>query len=119
MDDTRQINKILCYFPTIPLVCWAVMVLLGLLKFGRLPIYGLDPDPFSLSIDWLDYFAFIYALICFLTIPATILLTLSLVFNKQNLLRQAKIALLISFISVSTIVISKYFLPSTFLWIMD
>jgi hypothetical protein len=116
--DIKQINRTLCYIPILYLAYWSTMVIIGLFKFGRLPKYG-DPDPYSLSIDWLDFIAIIPALISFVSIPTTFFLTLHLLLTRTNLSHQDKIALTVFIISVSTLVLSKFFLTSTFEWVMD
>ncbi len=94
------------------------MIVIGLYKFGRLPIYG-DPDPSCLSIDWLDGIALAPAFLCFFTIPATIFLTLDLIIFGNKLISQEKTSLLISFVCIAIFICTKHFLPETFNWVMD
>jgi hypothetical protein len=115
----KDINRILCYIPSVSMACWLSMTFYATLKFGRLPIYGLDPDPSSMSIDWLDFIAIITAFISFFTIPTTIFLTIDLILNKQKLLYKDKIAIIVSTTCILTFFISKYYLTETFLWVMD
>lgn len=117
--DIKNVNRILCYIPSISVTCWLSMTFYATLKFGRLPIYGLDPDPSSMSIDWLDFIAIIAAFISIFTIPTTLFLTIDLILNKQKLLYADKIAILVSTTCIMTFIISKYYLTDTFLWIMD
>lgn len=117
--DIKNINRILCYIPSISLCCWLSMTFYATLKFGRLPIYGIDPDPYSMSIDWLNFIAIIPAFLSFFTIPTTIFLTIDLILNKQKLLYTDKIAILVSITSIMIVFISKYYLTNAFLWVMD
>jgi hypothetical protein len=82
-------------------------------------MYGIDPDPYSLSIDWLNLIGLIGAFVSFFTIPATVLMTIHLTFNNVELRRSDIIAIVISVSSVGAFFISKYFMTDTFLWIMD
>ena len=95
------------------------MVVYAALKLGRLPIYGIDPDPSSLSMDWLNFMAIIPASFCFFTIPTTIFLTLDLVINNQKLFFFDKIALFNSVVCILTFLHAKFYLAETFLWVMD
>ena len=119
MTELRQINRILCYVPTTSIICWATMLFFSILRFGRLPIYGLDPDPYSLSIDWLNFIGLLSAILSFFTIPTTVLITIHLAMNKVELRRADIIALVISLSSVVAFIISKYYMTDAFLWIMD
>jgi hypothetical protein len=95
------------------------MLVFAILKFGRLPVYGLDPDPYSLSIDWLNFIGLIGILASFFTIPATILLSIHLIINKVKFERSDIIAIIISLSSIGMFFISKHFMSEQFLWIMD
>jgi hypothetical protein len=117
--DIKDINRFLCYIPSISITCWLSMTFYAALILGRLPIYGLDPDPSSMFIDWLDFIAIIAAIISFFTIPTTLFLTIDLILNKQKLLYADIIAILVSTTCIMTFILSKYYLTDTFLWIMD
>jgi len=82
-------------------------------------MYGLDPDPYSLSIDWLNLIGLISAIVSFITIPATVLMTIHLTINKVELRRSDIIAIVISLSSVVAFFYFKYYMTDTFLWIMD
>jgi hypothetical protein len=117
--DIKIINRFLCYIPSLSLVGWLGLTFYATLIFGRLPTYGLDPDPSSTSIYWLDIIATIAAIISFFTIPTTLFLTIDLIINRQKLLISDKIGILVSATFILTFFISKYYLTDTFLWVMD
>jgi len=119
MTDIRQINRVLCYIPALCVSFLIVAVLIGTFKFGNLPVYGTDPDPYSLSLDWINGIAVILMMISFFAIPAIALLTWHLVYNKIKFARKDKIALLMLVLSFTIFLCGKYFFSNTFEWVMD
>jgi len=91
----------------------------GILKFGRLPMYGIDPDPTYLKIDILNYIAIFPATISMITIPITFFLTTHLLVNKVQLKTNDKIGILISIICITLFFVSKYYWTNIFNWILD
>jgi len=119
MKDIRVINRILCYIPILWFICWVTILLFGIVTFGKLPLYGIDPDPTSLSIDFLNQIAIFPAVLSIITIPATIFLSLYLIINRVQLNKQDRIAILISIVCITLFFVSKYFMSNTFNWILD
>ncbi len=120
MKSLWIINRALCYIPAIPIVCWILILLVGMVNFGTIPIYGRDPDPASLSINWLNVIAILPFVASFLTIPITIILTLILFVTKKNEFTDKDvIAICIFVISILAFFISRLFFHETFEWIMD
>lgn len=119
ISSIRKVNRILCYVAVVSMTCWALEAFIGLIIFGRLPIYGKDPDPYSLSISWLNFIALVPLCISFFTIPISVFLSLDFMFNKQKLYRNDKIAMTTSFLCILAFFIAKYFLTKTFEWVLD
>ena len=86
------------------------MLLIGVLTFKRLPIYGIDPDPYNLSIYCINLIAIFHMIFSFFSIPVTFLLTLHFIINKIKLTRKEKISLFLSILSIGIFFAGKYFL---------
>ncbi|MDZ4845600.1 MAG: hypothetical protein SH857_08630 [Chitinophagales bacterium] len=119
MEGIRQVNKWMGFIPAVSIMCWLVMVTIGVLMFGRLPIYGHDPDPYSLGIDWLDLIALIFTFISLFTIPIGLIMTIGLKVGKVRFNRFEWISISTTIVSVIAFFVLKYAMSETFLWVMD
>lgn len=119
MSDIRQINRILYCIPAWWLIHIFVALTVALVKFRRLPIFGIDPDPYSLSIDWLNLITVLIAMVSFFTVPVSLFLTLYLLLHKIKFTIKDKLCFTVFFLSLSSFFALKYFLPKTFDWILD
>ena len=119
MKVLKILNRILCYIPFIWVVCFFAMVCIGILKLKKIPVYGVDPDPYALSIDWINFIMLFSMLISIFSIPFNIIIAVVLYFNKIHLTRSDKIALLIPFLSIGIFYFCKYGLPNLFDWVLD
>jgi hypothetical protein len=119
MKVLRILNRILCYVPFVCVVCFFVMVSIGILKLKKIPVYGVDPDPYSMSIDWINLIMLFSMLISVFSIPLNIFIAVILYFKRIHLARSDKIALLIPFFSIGIFYFCKYYLPNLFEWVLD
>ncbi len=119
MNIVRILNRILCYIPFVWVVCFFIMVLIGILELKKIPVYGVDPDPYALSIDWINVIMLFSLFISIFSIPLNIIMTVALYFKKVQLSKGDKIALIIPILSVGVFYICKYGLPNLFEWVLD
>jgi len=95
------------------------MVLIGILRLNKIPIYGIDPDPYALSIDWINIIMMISLAISLFSIPANFILTLALAFQKVKFTIGEKIALTLPILSIGIFFVCKYLLSNLFEWVLD
>ena len=115
----RAFNRILCYIPFVWLVCFYVMVLIGVLELKKIPVYGVDPDPNALSIDWINIIMLFSLFISVFSIPLNLIMTVYLYFKKIQFSKSDKIALIILILSIGFFYFCKYGLTNLFEWVLD
>lgn len=119
MKVIRILNRILCYIPFVWVVCFFAMVSIGILTLKKIPVYGVDPDPYALSIDWINFIMLFSMIVSIFSIPLNIIIAVILHVKKIHLAIRDKIALLIPFLSISIFYFCKYGLPNLFEWVLD
>jgi len=105
--------------PFIWVVSFFAMALIGMIKFRRIPIYGVDEDPGGLALDWIGTPGFLAGIIGFYTTPINILLIIYLLSKNAMFTAWDKIALVIFLLSLTLFYVAKYLMPDLFMWVMD
>ena len=119
MNILKILNRILCYIPFVWVVCFFVMVLIGILELKKIPVYGVDPDPYALSIDWINIIMLFSLIISIFSIPLNIIMTVALYFKKVKFTKGDTIALIVPIFSIGIFYMCKYSLPNLFEWVLD
>lgn len=119
MKDLRNINRILGFIPSIPILCILVIGLFGILTFGKLPAYGRNPDPSSLHIAWIQMFGIFPTFISIFSMPISIAIAIHLKLNKIRFRLSDLVSFAVMVSSVFIFFLLKYGAPEFFLWIMD
>ena len=120
METIRPFNKIL----GIPLLIWTIfnliIILYGYFSFGRLPIYLIDKDPYSLGfIYWLGYIGFYGFILSIFAIPLWIIFSIILIFQRTKFTSIEITLMVTTLICIICNIFLKYKLPETFAWLMD
>ena len=92
MNDIRQINKILGFIPLIPIIPALIILLTGLTIVNRMP----EPDLASYIFDTLNVISVGGLILCFLSIPTWVMLTLHLLINRVKFTKMEIVSLLTS-----------------------
>lgn len=96
------------------------MVMIGIIKLNKIPIYGVDPDPTALSIDWINLIMInVMINTIFISIPLNIFLTIILLLKKVKFVKADKIALSIPLVSILLFCVFRFLLPNLFDWVTD
>jgi hypothetical protein len=111
--------RLLSYFPTIPLVLILCTGLYGITYYEEVPVYSVHPDPTSLGISWVMQLMAIPAFICFVSIPATLILCIHLLINRVSFRRSDKISLLVFALSLLLLILLINDDSGFFAWVMD
>ena len=119
MESIKSINRYICYIPFVWVVSFFTILLFGILTLAKIPVYGIDQDPYSLSLDWLSTIGTIASLFSYFTIPTNVFLTIHLLVNKANFTRIDKIALLVLGCSILCFFLLKYVFTNVFNWVLD
>ena len=119
MKIIRILNRILCYVPFVWVVCFFLMVIIGIVTLKKIPVYGVDPDPYALSIDWINFIMLFSIIISIFSIPLNIIIAIMFYFTKTQLTRSDKVALLIPVLSIAIFFLCKHGLPNLFEWVLD
>jgi hypothetical protein len=119
MSFIRKLNTVLCYIPFIWVLSFFLMVLIGIIRLNKIPVYGVDPDPSALSFEWINWVNFLSMGISFLSIPANYLLAIVLIADKEKFSLFDKISLFVPILSIGIFFICKHVLTNLFYWALD
>lgn len=115
----RRLNRILCYIPFVWVVCFSVIILVAILKLNKIPVYGIDPDPSALSIDWISLIMMFSIIASTFSIPLNIMMAVALYLEKVQFTKSDKVAFAMPFLSICIFFMIKYILPNLFTWVLD
>lgn len=119
MFNEKNLNRILCYIPFSWVIGFFTIVLTGMIRLGKIPVYGADPDPYALGMGWINIIMLVSLFVSLFSIPLSLALTMNMVTRKDKFSFAEKISLLLPVFSVTMFFICKYFLPGLFEWVMD
>lgn len=119
MKDLNIIHKVLGVVPVIWLLLITSYVIRASLILGHIPVYGIDPDPFSLKFNIHGMICFIFFVLGYFSFWLWLIVGL-IIFVLRNGKPKFNIVCTICFIlGVAGFFILKYGWNSLFAWIMD
>ena len=119
LKDIRSFAKISSLIPTIWFVSFSLILLIGVLRLGHLPIYSIDKNIDNTFIDILNIISSITFIISFIAVPAWVLLTMHLLINKVRFTKQEIIYHSLAICSIIFFLLFKFVWISQFLWVND
>lgn len=122
MKDVQSFARISSVIPTISLTSFLISLLIGILSFGHIPVYGADPDPYSINSNILDFLKVINlfsGLIGFMAVPAWLFLTAHLLINRIKFTQKDLFFHLSAIFSLLFILLFKFVWTSQFYWFFD
>lgn len=129
MSETSHVDsklqaalKYIGFIPLIVLIHDVAILLLGIYSFGRLPVYGKDPDPSSLNISYDTFFGTIGVLAIMpsaIIILFAIFMAVHIIIYRIKISRAELYALCTPFLVLGWHLLFRFCLPKSFEWVMD
>mgnify|MGYP003576267669 CR=1 FL=1 len=123
--EAYPIRHLLKYIGFIPLSVFihdVYFLLPGIIKYGRFPVYGKDPDPSSLNESYDTLFGIagiIGGALSIIIIQFAVLMTLYVIIRRVRVTRVELFSLGCSFFVLVWHIYFRFCLPAAFLWVMD
>ena len=114
--------KYIGFIPLMVLIHDIAILLLGIFSFGRLPIYGKDPDPSSLNIVYDTFFGIsgvFGMMISALIIALDLFITLHIIICRIKISRAELYGVCIPYLVVGWHLFFRFCFPQSFEWVMD
>jgi hypothetical protein len=119
MNTKSYLNRLLCIIPLIWVLGFLAMGIFGYLQLHKVPVYGVDPDPYALHIDWVNTVMLFSFTASLFTIPINVFCTITLIVKKVAFTIGDKVAILISLVSIMFFFLCKFGFTTLFNWVMD
>jgi hypothetical protein len=123
--EAGLIRTLLKYIGFIPLSVFihdVYFLLPGIVKYGRFPVYGKDPDASTLNKSYDAFFGIVGIIggaLSIIIIQFALLMTLYIIIRRVRISRIELLSLCSSFFILVWHIYFRFCLPASFAWVMD
>jgi len=119
MGKIRLFAKIASLISPAWFTSFLISLLIGTLKYGHIPKYGVDGDLHGLITEVFTFIQLVTGFIGFAAVPAWFLLLTHLLINKITFTKREKLLHLVSIVSLIFFFLFKFLWTPQFLWVND